>query len=415
MLGVWFEITLWKRILGALVLGVIIGAIWGPGSESIGWIGDLFLRLIRMVVVPLVFVTLVAGVVSMGDPSKLGSLGIKTLGIYMATTLAAIVIGLAMAVILQPGVGVDFSTATPTAAQEAMPLSDRLMDIVPINPVAALAGGNILAIIFFALLMGVSLLTIGEKGRPVADLMEASSEMMLKITHWVMEVAPFGVLALIAEMAGTQGVAALFDVLSLVLAVILSCLAHVIIVHGLLVMKTMLKLSPISYFRGARDAMLVAFSTSSSSATLPVSISVAEENLGISPVVASTVLPLGATINMDGTALYVGIVSVFAAQAFGVELSLVDYVLIAGSTTLVSVGTAAVPSASLFLMPAVMGTIGLSPEQIAIAVGFVLPFDRPLDMLRTAVNIGGDLSVATTVANWEDEFDKEIFDRPLKY
>jgi len=239
--------------------------------------------------------------------------------------------------------------------------------------------------------------------------------MMLKITHWVMEVAPFGVLALIAEMAGTKGVAALYDVLSLVLAVVLSCLAHVIIVHGFLIMKTMLKLSPISYFRGARDAMLVAFSTSSSSATLPVSISVAEENLGISPVVASTVLPLGATINMDGTALYVGIVSVFAAQAFGVELSLADYILIAGSTTLVSVGTAAVPSASLFLMPAVMGTIGLSPEQIAIAVGFVLPFDRPLDMLRTAVNIGGDLSVATTVANWEDEFDKEVFDRPLKY
>ena len=415
MLGVWFEITLWKRILGALVLGVIIGAIWGPGSESIGWIGDLFLRLIRMVVVPLVFVTLVAGVVSMGDPSKLGSLGVKTLALYMATTLAAIVIGLTMAVILQPGVGVDFSTATPTTVQEAMPLSDRLMDIVPINPVAALADGNILAIIFFALLMGVSLLTIGEKGRPVADLMDASSEMMLKITHWVMEVAPFGVLALIAEMAGTKGVAALYDVLALVLAVVLSCLAHMIIVHGLLVMKTMLKLSPTSYFRGARDAMLVAFSTSSSSATLPVSMSVAEENLGISPVVASTVLPLGATINMDGTALYVGVVSVFAAQAFGVELSLVDYVLIAGSTTLVSVGTAAVPSASLFLMPAVMGAIGLSPEQIAMAVGFVLPFDRPLDMLRTSVNIGGDLSVATTVANWEGEFDKEVFDRPLKY
>ncbi len=415
MLGVWFEITLWKRILGALVLGVIIGAIWGPGSESIGWIGDLFLRLIRMVVVPLVFVTLVAGVVSMGDPSKLGSLGVKTLALYMATTLAAIVIGLTMAVILQPGVGVDFSTATPTTVQEAMPLSDRLMDIVPINPVAALADGNILAIIFFALLMGVSLLTIGEKGRPVADLMDASSEMMLKITHWVMEVAPFGVLALIAEMAGTKGVAALYDVLALVLAVVLSCLAHMIIVHGLLVMKTMLKLSPTSYFRGARDAMLVAFSTSSSSATLPVSMSVAEENLGISPVVASTVLPLGATINMDGTALYVGIVSVFAAQAFGVELGLADYALIAGSTTLVSVGTAAVPSASLFLMPAVMGAIGLSPEQIAMAVGFVLPFDRPLDMLRTSVNIGGDLSVATTVANWEGEFDKEVFDRPLKY
>jgi Na+/H+-dicarboxylate symporter len=161
--------------------------------------------------------------------------------------------------------------------------------------------------------------------------------------------------------------------------------------------------------------MLGAFSTSSSSATLPVTMSVAEENLGISPVVASTVLPLGATINMDGTALYVGIVSVFAAQAFGVNLSFADYALIAGSTTLVSIGTAAVPGASLFLMAAVMETIGLSPGQIAVVVGFILPFDRPLDMLRTSVNIGGDLSVSMAVANWEDEFDRKIFERPLKF
>jgi Na+/H+-dicarboxylate symporter len=188
-----------------------------------------------------------------------------------------------------------------------------------------------------------------------------------------------------------------------------------VLVHGLLIMKFMLKLSPVTFFRGARDAMLVAFSTSSSSATLPVSMSVAEENLGIRPVVASTVLPLGATINMDGTALYVGIVSVFAAQAFGIELTLADYVLVAGSTTLVSVGTAAVPGASLFLMAAVMETIGISPEQIAIVIGFIFPFDRPLDMLRTSVNIGGDLSVSTAVANWENEFDKEVFDRPLKF
>ena len=415
MLDYWFRITLWKRILGALVLGIICGVILGDGAQSLSWIGELFLRLIRMVVVPLVFVTLVAGIVAMGDPSKLGSLGIKTLALYMATTMAAILIGLTMAVLIQPGIGVDFSVAVPTEIQETVPLSERLMDIVPVNPVAALADGNILAIIFFALLLGISLLAIGEQGRPVSDFMDACSEMMLKITHWVMEVAPFGVFALIAATAGTQGVVALYDVLGLVLAVVLSCLAHMIIVHGILVMKVMLKLSPFSYFSGARDAMMVAFSTSSSSATLPVSISVAEENLGVSPVVASTVLPLGATVNMDGTALYVGIVAVFAAQAFGVDLNLTDYVLIASTTTLVSIGTAAVPSASLFLMPAVMGVIGLSPEQIAVAIGFVIPFDRPLDMLRTTVNIGGDLSVATSVANWEGEFDREIFDRPLKY
>ncbi len=415
MLKTWFATALWKRILIALVLGVIAGMIWGPGASSISWLGDLFVRLIRMVVVPLVFVTLVSGVVAMGDPAKLGSLGAKTLAVYMLTTLAAIVIGLLLAAFLQPGVGVDLSAAAPTAVQEAIPLSERLLSIVPSNPIAALAEGNILAIIFFALLVGISVLMIGEKGRPIAELMDSSSEMMLRITHWVMEVAPFGVFALIASVAGTQGAAALLDVLTLALAVVLSCVIHVIVVHGLGIMRLTLGLSPLSFFRGARDAMLVAFSTSSSSATLPVSMSVAEENLGIKPVVASTVLPLGATINMDGTALYVGIVSVFAAQAFGIDLTLADYALVAGSTTLVSVGTAAVPGASLFLMAAVMGAIGITPEQIAVVIGFILPFDRPLDMLRTSVNICGDLSVATAVANWEGEFDREVFDRRVKY
>ena len=415
MLQTWFATALWKRILLALVLGVIVGMIWGPGASSISWLGELFVRLIRMVVVPLVFVTLVSGVVAMGDPAKLGSLGAKTLAIYMLTTLAAIAIGLFFAAVLQPGVGVDLSAAAPSAVQEAIPLSERLLSIVPSNPIAALAEGNILAIIFFALLVGVSVLTIGEKGKPVAELMDSSSEMMLRITHWVMEVAPFGVFALIAAVAGTQGVAALLDVLTLALAVVLACVVHVVVVHGVGIIKLSLGLSPLNFFRGARDAMLVAFSTSSSSATLPVSMSVAEENLGIKPVVASTVLPLGATINMDGTALYVGIVSVFAAQAFGIDLSLADYAIVAGSTTLVSVGTAAVPGASLFLMAAVMGAIGITPEQIAVVIGFILPFDRPLDMLRTSVNICGDLSVSTAVANWEGEFDREVFDRKTKY
>ena len=415
MLQTWFATALWKRILLALVLGVIVGMIWGPGASSISWLGELFVRLIRMVVVPLVFVTLVSGVVAMGDPAKLGSLGAKTLAIYMLTTLAAIIIGLFFAAVLQPGVGVDLSAAAPSAVQEAIPLSERLLSIVPSNPIAALAEGNILAIIFFALLVGVSVLTIGEKGKPVAELMDSSSEMMLRITHWVMEVAPFGVFALIAAVAGTQGVAALLDVLTLALAVVLACVVHVVVVHGVGIIKLSLGLSPLNFFRGARDAMLVAFSTSSSSATLPVSMSVAEENLGIKPVVASTVLPLGATINMDGTALYVGIVSVFAAQAFGIDLSLADYAIVAGSTTLVSVGTAAVPGASLFLMAAVMGAIGITPEQIAVVIGFILPFDRPLDMLRTSVNICGDLSVSTAVANWEGEFDREVFDRKTKY
>lgn len=411
----WFEIALWKRILTAMVVGVIIGALWGEGAESIGWMGDLFIRLIRMIVVPLVFVTIVAGVVSMGDPSKLGSLGAKTIVLYMLTTLVAISIGLILAVLFQPGAGVDLSGAEPaTAMQETVPLAERLMAIVPQNPFAALAEGDILATIFFALLIGVSLLTLGERGKPVADFMDASSDVVLRITHWIMEIAPFGVFALIARVTGAQGFDVLLNAVVLAITVFIACAIHLVLLHGVVIMKMILKLSPVMFFRGARDAMLVAFSTSSSAATLPVSMSVAEENLGVKPIVASTVLPIGATINMDGTALYVGIVSVFAAQAFGIELSLADYFLMAGTTTLVSVGTAAVPSASLFLMSAVMDTIGMSPDQIAVTVGFIFIIDRPLDMLRTVVNITGDLSVSTAVANWEGEFDREIFERPIK-
>ncbi len=409
----WFEIALWKRILSAMVVGAVVGVLWGPDAESIGWIGDLFIRLIFMIVVPLVFVTIVSGVVSMGDPSKLGSLGVKTIILYMLTTLVAITIGLFLAAVLQPGVGVDLSDSPARTMQETVPITERLMSIVPENPIGALAEGDILATIFFAILLGVGVLAVGDRARPVADFMDASSEVVLKITHWIMEVAPFGVFALIARVTGAQGFEVLLNAVTLAITVLLACVLHLIIMHGAIIMRFMLKLSPLMFFRSVRDAMLVAFSTSSSAATLPVSMSVAEKNLGIKPVVASTVLPLGATINMDGTALYVGIVSVFAAQAFGIELTLADYLLMAGTTTLVSVGTAAVPSASLFLMSAVMDTIGMSGDQIAVTVGFIFIIDRPLDMLRTSINIAGDLAVSTAVANWEGELDREIFDKPL--
>ncbi|MGI9252030.1 MAG: dicarboxylate/amino acid:cation symporter [Pseudohongiellaceae bacterium] len=414
MLKVWFEIALWIRVLAGMIIGVIVGMLWGEGATNIAWLGDAFIGLIRAIVPLLVFVTLVSGVTAMGDPSKLGSLGVKTLALYMLTTLVAITIGLSLAAVLQPGAGVDMSRAVPTALQEQVALSERLVSIVSTNLIAALSDNNILPIIFFALLIGVALLMLGEKGRPVSDFMDVGSAIMLRITHWIMEIAPFGVLALIARVVGELGIGGLVPAVVLAITVLSACILHLVIMHGFVIMRLMLKLSPLNFFRGARDAMLVAFSTSSSAATLPVSISVAEENLGVKPVVASTVLPLGATINMDGTALYVGIVSVFAAQVFGIDLTLTDYFLMAGITTLVSIGTAAVPSASLFLIAAVMQAIGMSPEQIALTVGFVFAVDRPLDMTRTVVNVTGDLSVSTTVANWEDEFDRDIFNRPVK-
>lgn len=397
--------------MAMLVLGIIFGAVAGEGATAISWVGDIFINLIRMIVVPLVFVTLVSGVIAMGDPKRLGSLGIKTLGLYMGTTLIAITIGLTIATIVQPGVGVDISGAEAKVLPPAKSLEERLIGIIPRNPIGALAEGDMLAIIFFALMLGAGIMMAGEKGKPLAKLFDAGSEAMLRVTHIVMEVAPFGVFALIAKVVGTGGVGQLLTVVPLATAMISACVIHVIITHGS-IMKFLLKLPPSRFFRDITGAQLVAFSTSSSSGTLPVTMAVAEENLGVKPSVASSVLPLGATINMDGSGIYVGILAVFAAQVLGVPLGLEQYLLIALAATLVSIGTAAVPSASLFLLATVMGVIGIEDAQTFMIVGFVFPFDRPLDMIRTVVNVTGDLSVSTAVAKWEGEFDEDTFRRP---
>jgi len=407
----WFAIVLWKRILGALVLGALAGLAIGEAAEQIKWIGDLFIRLIRMLIVPLVFVTLVSGVTAMKDPKRLGSIGGKAIALYLGTTFFAIVLGIAMALILRPGVGIDLSGAEATAIGEAGSLADRLLGIVPENPFAAFAEGNVLAVIFFAVMVGSGLILSGEQGRPLAQVFDSGSELMLKITGIVMEFAPFGVFALVAWVMGTVGPATFLNVFLLAIGVYIGCFLHMVLVHGGIV-KFLARLPVGPFFRGVREPQLVGYSTSSSSATLPASLSAAEHNLGISAPVASSVLPLGATVNMDGTALYVAMISIFAAQAFGVPLDLFDYMLIGFTTTLVSIGTASVPSASLFLMAAVLDVIGMSAAQTAIVVGFILPFDRILDMMRTVANVTGDLAVATVVSVWEGDIDREAYLAP---
>ena len=408
MLKWWFGVKLWKRILGALFLGIIVGRLWGEGVESIRWIGDVFVNMIKMLVVPLIFTTLVAGIYAMGDPKKLGSIGLKAVGLYLVTTALAIVIGLTLGTVLAPGVGVELAGVTPEIQTEQPSLKDRLIGIVPTNPVAALASGEVLPIIFFAVLLGIGIVVAGEKAAKVGDMFEAVADVMLKITYFVMEVAPFGVFALIAYVSGTRGFGALFSAVGLAAALYLGCLLHMALVHGGLI-RLVLRLPYLAFFRGALDAQMVAYSTSSSSATLPVTISVARMNLGIGRPVASSVLPLGATVNMDGTAIYVGIVSLFAAQVFGIPLDFGTYLTIALITTLISIGTAAVPSASIFLLAAVLGAIGIGDAETALIVGFVLPFDRILDMMRTVTNVTGDLAVATAVGKSENELDEAMF------
>lgn len=423
-MGWWTKSPLWARVMAGLVLGAILGlAMHGAGAGDVAttWFkpfGDAFVRLIRMLVVPLIFATLVAGMVAMGDPKKLGSLGGRAVGLYMITTLFAVSFGLLMGFLFQPGVGVEIGGATAEAADEirarmdaqagSASLADRFLAIIPLNPVAAMASGDVLAIIFFAIIFGVGILLAGQDGAPVARLFESASDVMIRVTEMVMQVAPIGVFALMTWIMATQGLGVLDNLLMLAAALYAGCLLHILVVYGGLV-RIILGLPLVRFFRGMADALAVAYSTSSSSATLPVTIACATDNLGIRKPVAASVLPLGSTVNMDGTALYQGVVAMFAAQAFGVDLTLAQLVMIALTATLVSIGTAGIPSVSLFLAFIVLDVIGVRGEDAVLLIAMIFPFDRLLDMMRTVTNVTGDAAVATAVAKWQGELDEDVF------
>ncbi|MCH2476651.1 MAG: dicarboxylate/amino acid:cation symporter [Gammaproteobacteria bacterium] len=409
LLGSRTDLKLWVRVMTALLIGAIIGFIFGDLTQSSKWIGDLFVRFIRMLIVPLIFTSLVAGVVSMGDPKRLGSIGIKTIVLYLMTTFFAIIIGLTLGTIFNPGAGIDLSGVIPfETASSSMSVSDRLFGIVPTNPISSLANGEVLPIIFFSILLGVGIILGGEKTKSLGNVFSSAAEAVLKIAHLVMQLAPYGVLSLIAWVSGTMGIAALQNLFVLTVILYAGCLIHMIFVYGGLI-RVVAGLPLGNFFKGIIDAQAVAYSTSSSSATLPVTLQCVQKNLGVKKTVASSVLPLGATINMDGTALYLGIVALFSAQIFGVQLSFADYFLIAMTATLTSIGTAGIPSASLFLLATVLSVIGITDAQTALIVGFVLPFDRILDMARTVVNITGDATVSVLVAKSEGELDETEF------
>ncbi len=437
-MGWFFKSPLWARVMVGLVLGAIagMGLRYGVGVEpgaafAETWVkpfGDAFIRLIRMLIVPLVFFTLTAGVVAMGDPKRLGSLGTRTLAMYMGTTVFAVTLGLLFATLFNPGIGVDVSGADPELQQQFLQrradpdapggilklLLDQILNIIPGNFVAAATGDNILGVIFFSIMFGVGILVLQEKARAMADGINSGADVMIRITEIVMQAAPFGVFALITHVIATRGLTVLDNLLMVAAALYVACLVQMIFTYGLVIIKLVLGLPIIRFFRGMTDAIAVAYSTSSSSATLPVTIANAVDNLGIKRTVASSVLPLGSTVNMDGTALYQGVIAVFAAQVFGIDLNIGDYVLVAVAATLVSIGTAGIPSVSLFLAFITLSVIGVTPEQTALIVAFIFPFDRLLDMMRTATNITGDAAVATAVAKWEGELDEEVFRLPAR-
>ena len=423
MFAKWQAITLWKRVLIALMLGAGLGLLahYGGFADVVTiWVkpfGQAFVNLIKMLIVPLIIVTLVSGVVAMGDPKRLGSLGVKTITLYMGTTLFAVSLGLLFGTLFQPGLGVEFTGVdegtramlADRVSADTPSISERLLAIIPTNPIKAMVEGDILAVIFFSILIGVGIIAVGEKAEPLKNFFQSAEEVVMKITLFVMELAPIGVFALIAWVMADMGLGILKALGMLTLALYLACIVHIILVYGGLIVKTILKLPVARFFYGVFDAQGVAYSTASSSATLPVSISCAQDNLGIDESVAGSVLPLGATINMDGTAIYLGLIALFAAQALGIDLSMVDYVMIAMTATLTSIGAAGIPSASLFLAFAVLGTFGVTLDQYTLIIAFILPFDRLLDMMRTVTNVTGDLAVASVVAKWEGQLDEDVF------
>lgn len=407
--GLWRRIPLWQKILAGLVLGILAGALMGEDASIFKPIGDIFISAIKMLIVPLVFSTLVVGITAMRDPQKMGRIGVRTIGLYLLTTAFAISIGLLASWIFQPGVGMEMSFESGVEAQEAPSLIEILVGLVPQNPVDALASGNILQIIVFAIGLGISLTLIGEKGEPVVRVFESFAEAMYQLTSFVMALAPFGVFGLIAHVSGSYGLEVLLPLAKVIGVAYLASILHVLIVYtGLL--SLLGKLNPLRYLQGILDALVVAYSSASSSGTLPISLRCAQKNLGVSEGVAGFVLPVGATINMDGTAIYQGVVAVFIAQLLGVDLSLMDYGMIIVTGTLASIGTAGVPGAGLVMLSIVMAQIGLPLEAIAVIAGI----DRILDMARTSVNVAGDLMVTTLVAKSEGELDETIYNAPSK-
>lgn len=425
----WKALTLWKRVFVGLFLGIAIGLglHYGLGERGAkiaqNWFypfGKAFVNLIKMLVVPLIATTLVSGVIAMGDPKRLGSLGMRTIGLYMLTTFFAVWLGLIVGTIIQPGSGmgdlvttgagsVDVVAGKLQAGKNAGGITDRLLAIIPTNPIQALASGDVLGIIFFSILVGVGILLVGDKGKPLGDVFDSASEVVMKITMMVMDLAPYGVMCLMAWVMGTKGLGILSSMGKLALALYLACFLQIIFVYGGLIVKTMLRLPLARFFYGIADALGVAYSTASSNATLPVTISCAEHNLGVDKSVAGSVLPMGATINMDGTAIYLGIIALFAAQALGLELTMAQYIMVALTATLTSIGAAGIPSAGLLLAAGVLAVIGVDDAQATLIIAFIFPFDRLLDMMRTATNVTGDIAVACTVAKWEGQLDEEVF------
>lgn len=389
------------KILIGLVAGVIAGLLLqGNPDIAVNYIkplGDIFLNLIKMIIVPLVFASLVVGVGGMDDITKLGRIGIKTFVYFLCTTAVAIIIGLLLANALNVGGGfvLESSKEIVYEAKEAPPLSETIVNIFPSNPLKSMVQGDMLQIIVFAIIFGIGLLAIGEKGKSIFSFFDSIADAMYAITGGIMKFAPIGVFGLMTPVIAQNGPEVLLPLLKLILIVYLACFLHVVLVYANTV-RFMGKMKPLEFFKKAFPAWATAFTTTSSSGTLPVSMQCAED-LGVPQPIASFVLPLGATINMDGTAIYQGVCAIFIAQVFGIALTMSQQLTIILTATLASIGTAGVPGAGMIMLAMVLESVGLPVEGIALVAGV----ERVLDMARTSINVLGDISCAVIITHSE--------------
>ncbi len=389
----------WQMLIG-LVLGVIVGAVIDAeiGKTYLQPFGTLFIRLIRMVVVPLVIATLIAGAANIADISKLGRVAVKILLLYAAGSALAVIFGLFFANVIDPGVGLNLSTEGLAVKKVTPPpMVQTLLNIVPINPMEALSKGSMLQIIFFAIMFGFGLAGLGEKGRPLVQFFDLVGQVMIRVTNMVMAYAPIGVFALIAFTVSRHGLAVLLPLGKLILASLVATVLYVFLIQ-VPAAKFLGGVGMMQFFRGIAEPWLIAFTTCSSAAALPANIQAARR-LGATKSITYFSIPLGNTINMAGTAIYMGVCAVFASEVFGMDLTMSDQVIIVMMGVLAAIGTAGVPGAGLIMTTIVFTQVGIPLEAVALIAGI----DRILDMIRTSVNVTGDVMSAIVVTNWEHQ------------
>lgn len=414
------KMSLTTMIFVALIAGAFLGVVlnmWVPSGyikdtllvNGVFYVvGQGFIRMMQMLVVPLVFFSLICGILAIDDTKQIGKVGIKTLVFYMATTALAVAVALLVANMINPGRGLDMSKVqqAEVTISETKGLADTLLDIIPKNPFEALGKGTMLQVIFFALFVGVVIAHLGDKAKTVAKLCEEGNAIMMLMTSFVMKVAPVGVFCLIAKTFSELGFDAFVPMLKYMFAVLAALAVQCGIVY-MSFLKGFTGLNPFTFLKKFAPVMGFAFSTASSNATIPLTIETLNKKMGVSQKISSFTIPLGATVNMDGTSIMQGVAVVFIAQAFGIALTPVDYITVIATATLASIGTAGVPSVGLITLSMVLSSVGLPVEGVALIMGI----DRILDMARTAVNITGDAVCTTIIAKQENAFDRDVFQR----